>query len=216
MALVIGLLNQKGGVGKTTLAVHIADEISRRNHRTLLIDADQQGSALDWGAARAEDAVFSIVGLPRPTIHREIERLGQGYDVVVIDGPPRVYEVARSAIMASDIVLIPVQPSPYDVWAASEIVELVKEARIYKPQLKAAFIINRRIKNTAIGRDVTDALATYDLPALPTSVYQRVAMAESAGAGMTVFETVPESVGVKELKRLVDDIEELSLAEVAA
>lgn len=216
MALVIGLLNQKGGVGKTTLAVHLADALARRRRRTLLIDADPQGSALDWAAARAEEAPFAVIGLPRPTIHQEVKRLAQDYDAVVIDGPPRVYEVARSAIMASDVVLIPVQPSPYDVWAASEIVELVKEARIYKPALKAAFVINRRIHNTAIGRDVIDALATYGLPALPTAICQRVALAESAGAGMTVFETVPDSVAVRELRCLAEDVEELSLAEVAA
>jgi chromosome partitioning protein len=96
MVLAIGVLNQKGGVGKTTLAIDLADEMSRRNRRTLLTDADQQGSALDWGAARSEDAQFSIIGLPRSTIYREIGRLGQGYDAVVIDGLPRVYEVARS------------------------------------------------------------------------------------------------------------------------
>jgi len=116
--MIIGLLNQKGGVGKTTLAVHIADALARRKKKVLLVDADPQGSALDWAASRSSDPLFPVAGLPRPSIHKELPALAQGYEHVLIDGPPRVYEVARSAIMASDVVLIPVQPSPYDVWAA--------------------------------------------------------------------------------------------------
>ena len=114
----IGLLNQKGGVGKTTLAVHIADAMARKKKRVLLVDADPQGSALDWAASRDGDPLFPVAGLPKPSIHKELPSLAEGYDRVIIDGPPRVYDVARAAIMASDLVLIPVQPSPYDVWAA--------------------------------------------------------------------------------------------------
>lgn len=69
--------------------------------------------------------------------------------------------------MASDLVLIPVQPSPYDVWAAKEIVDLIHEAHVFKPTLKAAFVINRKIVNTALGRDVADALAEYPIGAWP-------------------------------------------------
>jgi cellulose biosynthesis protein BcsQ len=81
-----------------------------------------------------------------------------------------VYEVARSAIMASDGVFIPVQPSPYDVWAANEILELYQESDVYKPDVRRAFVINRKIANTAIGRDVKDALADYHLLVLAAAV----------------------------------------------
>ena len=79
------------------------------------------------------------------------------YDVVVIDGAPRVNELGRAAILASDVVLIPIQPSPYDVWASSDIVQLVKEAQQFKENLKVVFMINRKIANTAISRDVVSA-----------------------------------------------------------
>ena len=118
----IAFVNQKGGVGKTTLAVNVADAIARRGKRVLLIDAGPQGSALDWAAAREEshneeegDVLFSVVGLPTNFIHKELAPLGRDYDCVVIDGPPRVNKVTTAAIMASDLVPIPVQPSPYDV-----------------------------------------------------------------------------------------------------
>jgi chromosome partitioning protein len=105
---IIALLNQKGGVGKTTLSVHIATALAagseEERHKVLLIDADPQGSALDWAAARTAPARFPVIGLPKPTLHREIPALAQGYEWVVIDGPPRVNELARSAIAASQLV----------------------------------------------------------------------------------------------------------------
>jgi chromosome partitioning protein len=205
----VGFLNQKGGVGKTTLAVNVADAMARQSKRVLLVDADPQGSALDWAAARRGDPMFAVAGLPRASIHKELPALARGYDVVIIDGPPRVYDVARSAIMASDLVLIPVQPSPYDVWAAKEIVDLIHEARVYKPDLKAAFTINRKIVNTALGRDVADALSDYPLPVLQTAVCQRVVLAESAAQGQTVLETAAESPAADEVRQLVKEIREL-------
>lgn len=208
--MIVGFLNQKGGVGKTTLAVHVADAMARRGRRVLVVDADPQGSALDWAAARQSEPLFPVAGLPKASIHKELPALAVGYDLVVIDGPPRVYDVARSIIMASDVIVIPVQPSPYDVWAAREIVDLLQEGLIYKPGLKAAFAINRKIVNTALGRDVVEALAEYPLPVLRTAVCQRVALAESAAGGQTVFETHPDHPAGAELYALVDDILELA------
>jgi chromosome partitioning protein len=208
--MIIGFLNQKGGVGKTTLAVHFADALARREKRVLLVDADPQGSALDWAASRKGDPLFPVAGLPRASIHKELPTLAKGYEMVVIDGPPRVYDVARSAIMASDLILIPVQPSPYDVWAAKDIVDMIREATIYKPHLKYAFVINRKIVNTALGRDVVEALSEYPVPVLKSSICQRIALAESAAQGQTVFETTPDNPAVKELLSLVDEIMEIA------
>jgi chromosome partitioning protein len=208
--MIIGFLNQKGGVGKTTLAVHFADAVARRKKRVLLVDADPQGSALDWAASRQGDPLFPVAGLPRASIHKELPTLAKGYEMVVIDGPPRVYDVARSAIMASDLILIPVQPSPYDVWAAKEIVDMIREATVYKPGLKSAFVINRRIVNTALGRDVVEALSEYPVPVLKSSICQRIALAESAAQGQTVFETTPDKAAVKELLALVGEVMEIA------
>jgi chromosome partitioning protein len=214
--MIISILNQKGGVGKTTLAVHLADALARRKHRVLLIDADPQASALDWAAARKGERLFPVAGLPKDSIHKELPSLAKGYDMTIIDGPPRVYDVARSAIMASDMVLIPVQPSPYDVWAAKEIVELIGEARIYKESIQARFVINRKIVNTALGRDVADALADYSIPVLETAICQRISLAESAAQGQTVFETAPENQSGKEILALLDEILQTFAQEQAA
>lgn len=207
--MIIGILNQKGGVGKTTLAVNLAAALQRQGGRVLLIDADPQGSALDWAAARDGAPLFSVVGLPRATVHKEIGIIGQGYDHIVIDGPPRVTDLARSAIMASDIVMIPVQPSPYDIWAADEVVKLIGEARVYKENLKCVFTVNRKIANTAIGRDVGEALAAYSLPILKAFVTQRVVFAEAVAQGKSVFEVDQEGQAAKEVQAVLDELMEV-------
>ena len=202
---VIALLNQKGGVGKTTLSIHIAAELAA-TARVLLIDADPQGSALDWAAQRDQSARFSVVGFPKPVLHREIAALGKGYDWVIIDGPPRVNELARSAIAASDLVLIPVQPSPFDVWAAKDIIDIVKEFSIPKPNLKTRFLVNRLFPNTMLGAEVKEALTSFDIPVLDSAIRNRTEYAKAARVGMTALETEPNGQAAREVRAVVEEV----------
>ncbi len=206
--MIVALLNQKGGAGKTTLATHLAGELAAQDARVAVIDADPQGSALDWSQRRAESGLsrlFGVIGLPRETLHLEIPDLARSVDHVVIDGPPRVTALARSAILAADLVVIPVQPSPYDVWASAEIVALIGEARLFKPQLRAAFVVNRRIAGTIIGRDVRAALPE-DLPALAAEIGQRIVFAESVATGRLASELEPEGPAAREIAALAAEI----------
>lgn len=209
--MIISLLNQKGGVGKTTLSINLATAFSKMNNTVLLIDADSQGSALDWATLREADPLFSVIGLSKPIIHKELPKIAKNFDIVIIDGPPRISDVAKSAIVASDLVLMPVQPSPYDVWAASDVVQLFNEVqdpiKEYKT-IEKAFVINRKIKKTALGRDIIEALSPHNIAVLDSHVCQRVAFAESAARGSSVLEYDIDKQACEEVNLLTQEIVE--------
>ena len=205
--MIIGVLSQKGGVGKTTLSLNLASHYVATGLRVLLVDADPQGSALTWSSARSVTPLFPVVGMAKPTLHKDLPSIAADYDVTIIDGAPRVNNLGRAAILASNFVLIPVQPSPFDVWAADDTVQLVQEAEQFKETLKAAFAINRKIVNTAIGRDVVKAFKDAPFPVLRPTVSQRVLFAECAGQGLTVREIAPNSEATREIAALGDAID---------
>jgi chromosome partitioning protein len=207
--MIVALLNQKGGVGKTTLALHLAGQWAGKGKRVTLIDADPQGSALDWSEQRAREGfprLFGVVGLARDTLHREAPELARGVDHVVIDGPPRVAGLMRSALLAADLVLIPVQPSPFDGWSSAEILMLLREVRIYRPQLIARFVLNRCGARTLIGRTTAENLADHDPPALTTTIGQRVVFADAAQVGRLVCEVDDDSPAAREIAALAAEI----------
>ncbi len=193
--MIVALLNQKGGVGKTTLATHIAGELAMRRQSVILLDGDPQGSALDWTQRRSQQGLprlFSAVGLARETLHQEAPELARRADHVVIDGPPRIAALARSALLAAERV--------------AEMVALIREAQVFRPLLRAAFVINRRVSTTVIGREARSALAEQPLPALRSEVHQRIVFADSVAAGRLARETAPDSAAAREITALVDEL----------
>ncbi|EBM9597900.1 MULTISPECIES: ParA family partition ATPase [Xanthomonas] len=204
---VIAVLNQKGGSGKTTIATHLARALQLDGADVLLVDSDPQGSARDWAAVR-EDQPLTVVGIDRPTIDRDLKNVARK-DFVVIDGAPQAADLAVSAIKAANFVLIPVQPSPYDIWATADLVELVKQRiEVTDGKLQAAFVVSRAIKGTRIGAEVTEALNGYGLPVLESRITQRVSYPGTAAAGSTVMDAEPDSDAAAEVRALANEIKQ--------
>ena len=202
---VISVLNQKGGSGKTTIATHLARAIQLKGFSVLLVDSDPQGSSRDWAAVNEENPV-PVVGIDRPTIERDLKRIAEK-DYVIIDGAPQAADLAISAIKASDIIIIPVQPSPYDIWATSDLVDLVKQRiEMTDGKLKAVFVVSRTIKGTKIGKEISVALSDYGLPVLETSITQRVIYPTSASVGSSVLDEEPSGEASKEINNLINEI----------
>jgi len=202
---VIAVLNQKGGSGKTTIATHLARALQLEGKEVLLVDSDPQGSARDWAAVR-EDQPVTVVGIDRPTIGRDLKNVAH-QEFVVIDGAPQAADLAVSAIKAADFVLIPVQPSPYDIWATAELVDLVKQRiEVTDGVLQAAFVVSRAIKGTRIGAEVAEALNGYELPVLDARITQRVSYPGTAATGTTVLDSEPNGDAAAEVRALAAEI----------
>lgn len=206
--MIIAVVNQKGGAGKTTIALNLAAALAAEGKRVLLVDADPQQTAQDWAAVRTSPPPFQVVGLAKPVLHRDLPKLAADYDHVVIDGAPRNYEVARSAIAAADVVLIPVQPSGADFWASRETVGLVKEAHGFKETQKSVFVICRKIGRTVLGRDIVNALAEFEIPILHAGTTQRVIYAETMTGGTTVIEQQPHGAAAGEIRAILSELRE--------
>ena len=209
MAKVIAVLNQKGGVGKTTISSNLGEAFKRSGLSVLLVDSDPQGSLRDWNEA-SKGEVLPVIGLDRETLPKDLEAVKQSYDIVIIDGAPQSNKLAGAAVKSADLVLVPVTPSPYDVWACFELVDLIKTRQDVtdgKPQ--AGFLISRARKGTKLGGEVAGALHDYELPVLNARTIHREVYAQTATDGLTIYHTNKPNEAVVEIEELKKEILEV-------
>lgn len=208
MTVIISVLNQKGGSGKTTISSNLAHAIACDGHKVLLVDSDPQGSLRDWNEAN-EGELLPVIGLDRETLPKDLKAISDGYDFVVIDGAPQIAKMSVAAVKAANLVLIPVQPSPYDIWACADLVDIItarQEVTEGKPL--AYFIISRAIKNTKLGNEIKQALADYELPVMKMFTTQKVAYPTTAAEGKTVFNE-KNSSAAKEITAIKNEVMEI-------
>jgi chromosome partitioning protein len=202
---VLSILNPKGGSGKTTLSTNLARAFHEQGQRVLLVDSDPQGSARDWHAA-SEDNPLSLIALDRANNVKTLSGIASGYDWVVIDGAAKLEDMIASTIKVADLIIIPVQPSPYDIWAASDLVEFIKARQEITDGLPlAAFVITRMIEGTKLGQEISDALAEYGFPVLTTRITQRQIYPQTASDGLSVFDG-HNAKAIEEVNALTADI----------
>jgi len=206
---IISILNPKGGCGKTTLSTNIARLYHDNDVKTLLVDTDPQGSASDWHAAR-DDNPLPFISYAKPENLKALPRIASAYDHVIIDGAAKLEGMMAAVIKVSDIILIPVQPSPYDIWATADLVDLIKarqEVTDGTPQ--AAFVISRAIKRTVLEKEVISALSEYELPIFESGTSQRQVYPRSAARGLSVFDELTAIKAKAEITAIANELDQI-------
>ena len=204
---VICIGSEKGGTGKSTITANLAAEAVRGGLKVLVIDADAQQSSIDFRGVRSDREVipqFQAVSIIKNTIHKDVHSF-RDFDLIIIDVGGRDSTVFRSAILAADILLIPVLPSQYDIWATSGTVDALAEARTYH-DIEARFVINQVIPNTTVAKEALEALKEFDVPVLSTRLHSRVAYKQSIGEGKGVTEYEPAGKAASEIKSLYQEV----------
>ena len=201
--LVITFANQKGGSGKTTMAANVAAALHRDGHRVVILDVDPQGSAVAWSsrAAELEYEGPTCFAVGASALRRDLARLGEMYDVAIIDGPAKLGAEARAAMVVADLVAVPIVPGAVDLWAAHETVRVIEEARALRPDLRAVSFLNRADRTT-LTTMAEKALETLGVEPLGVVVRSRVAFGEAMLEGRGVVDTAPKSEAAVEIRRL--------------
>lgn len=214
--MIIAICQRKGGSGKTTLSISLACELQSRGFSTLIVDADPQGTATDWRGSTdesMEEQLPSVFALAKDTLHRkgQLDRVAQGFDYVLIDCPPALGAITRSALMACDVALLPTRPNAADIWALDGMIELVREAQSFNERLSAGWIILTqrppRSKGADLGADHLASLSEEEgIEIFKASMANRVTYPNSmlSGSAPTFYE--PNGKASKEIKALTNEL----------
>ena len=187
MKMLIGILNQKGGVGKTTTAVHLAYWLKRKRKKTLVIDADSQKSSSQW--LERIDMDYKIIDDPEDVYEQSLDLSAQ-YDYVIVDAPGVLGDTSKSILLAADLAIIPVQPTQLDIDSTEETLRIVRNAqRVRKGEPKTTIFLNRAEKRSILLREAQEVLSDIDgVGLLKSVVYRKTIISDAPGQGATVFD----------------------------
>ncbi len=203
---VVAIANSKGGVGKSTLATNLAVEGALAGLDVLLVDTDPQASSAVFAATRDEDRpAFRVIQMSQPILHREIPKLAEPYDLVLIDTGARETKTFRSALAASEVVLVPVTPSAYDIWASEDVFTVIDELSAIR-DLTTRVVLNQIVPRTRVAQEALEALEEMvdeqGAVLLETRIHSRVAWKMACGKGLSVTEYEPRGTAAAELREL--------------
>jgi len=204
---VTAVINQKGGAGKTTLAMNLAAGLARRGD-TLVIDLDPQGSSRQWAGMGKEAFPATVEQIGGAWDARTLHQNYQRYRHMVLDCPPSLESHASlQALRACDVALIPVLPSPIDLWASLKLPQEIEEARKVNPKIKAYLVLNQLEPNSALSAAMHDALVEFGVPVLNTAIRRRAVYRSAALEGTSVFQMGGHGTqAVEEIEAIIREV----------
>ena len=211
---VVTVCNQKGGAGKSTITMQLAGTFGIRKKKILIIDADVQNTAIRWASNAEEDKPFParVAGLAGAgsKVHVEVKKFIGEYDIIFIDCPPAVDSVVpQSALVISDLALVPMIPSPPDLWASVGIRELIERTESINETMKSRIVVNMLQQNTNVSRDIMEILQDFKIPVCETMLHLRTAYRQSSVFGSTVHSMNYANKAIKEVESLADEVEKI-------
>lgn len=208
---VIALINQKGGCGKSTTAIHLAYWLSKQKKSVLVVDADAQQSSSAWLKGMEKQIPYLVIQSPDDLLE-QIPELAKQYEFLVVDGAASLSETTRAILFRADLAIIPCQPTGVDLRSASDSTRLVKQAQSVRGGApKAALFISRAVKGTKLKDEAIALLGKSDIHLLKSVIHQKQAIADSSGQSATVWDlgTRPATESGNEYKDLFKEILEM-------
>ena len=203
--MIISLVNQKGGVGKTTIAINIGIGMARMNYKVGFLDTDPQGTASQWQSIEGNIG-FEVRHHPSPVSSGDMTDADLNHGFLVIDTPPAIGEITLSVLKLSDLAIIPLAPSVLDIWSSRTTIGMIEEAKKVNPKLEGRLLVSRKIPRTRLAREGRDAIAALEMNVFETEISQRIAYIEAMIAGVSVFQYAPKSDASKEIENLCQEI----------
>ena len=204
---VIAVINQKGGAGKTTLAMNLAAGLARRGE-TVVMDLDPQGSSRQWASMGKEPFPAAVEQIGGTWNARTLHQNYQAYRHMVLDCPPSLESHASlQALRACDVALIPVLPSPIDLWASLRLPQEIEEARKANPNIRAYLVLNQLELNSALSAAMHDALTEFGVPVLNAVIRRRAAYRSAAREGVSVYQVGGHGThAVEEIEAIINEV----------
>lgn len=207
---IIALINQKGGCGKSTAAVHFIYWLATKQKKNvLLVDADAQQSSSTWLSGMEKKIPHKVVQTPDDLLD-QIPELTNHYDQLIIDGPASLAEATRAILFRADLAIVPVQPTGVDLRSASDAIRLIKQAQSVRGgQPNAAVFLSRAVKGTKLKEEAIALLSkTPEITMLKTVIHQKQAIADTSGQSATVWDSSsrPAKESAREYERLFKEI----------